>query len=60
MDKLTRKFQVVITETLKLRVDVEAGSKDEAEQIVADGWRNSQYILDSENFTGVEFEASEE
>lgn len=53
-----QEFDVTITETLKMTVNVEAASREEAEQMVSDGWRNSEYILDADNFTDVEFEAS--
>ena len=53
-----REFEVTITETLKMTVTVEAKNRDEAEQIVSDNWRNSDYILDADNFTGVEFDAA--
>ena len=43
-----------------ITVDVEAHSRDEAEQIASDNWHNSDYILDADNFVGVEFEATEE
>ena len=52
--------KVRITETLVMTVDVEAHSRDEAEQIASDNWHNSDYILDADNFVGVEFEATEE
>lgn len=52
-----QKFKVTITETLKMTVEVEAGDKYEAEQMVSDNWHESRYILDAENFTGVAFEA---
>lgn len=51
------KYKVTITETLTMTVEIEAGSVDEAEQIASDNWRNSEYILDADNFTGVVFEA---
>lgn len=51
-------FKVVITETLKLTVEIEAGDPYEAEQIASARWHNSEYILDSENFASVDFEAS--
>ena len=51
------KFMVTITETLKLSVEVEADDRYEAERIVSDGWRNSAYILDADNFVDVAFEA---
>ncbi len=50
-------FDVTITENLKKTVQVEANNRNEAEQIVLDNWRNSEYILDSECFSGVEFKA---
>jgi hypothetical protein len=53
----SRTFTVTITETLKLTVEVEAKDQSEAEQIVSDNWNNSEYILDADNFVGVEFEA---
>jgi hypothetical protein len=54
----SRAFSVVITETLKMTAEVEAASREEAEQMVSDNWRNADYILDAENFAGVEFEAT--
>jgi hypothetical protein len=53
-----RTFSVAITETLKTTVEIEAASREEAEQIASDNWRNSEYILDADNFAGVEFEAA--
>ena len=50
-------YDVTITETLKKTVTVEAMDKVEAEEIVTDAWRNSEHILDADNFIGVEFEA---
>lgn len=52
-----RTFEVTITETLRAKVEVEADSREEAEQLVSDRWRNSEYILDAENFEGVDFKA---
>lgn len=40
-----------------MTVDVEAEDEREAEQIVSDRWHDSDYILDADNFVGVEFEA---
>ena len=50
-------YKVKITETLEKVVEVEAEDRDEAEQIVSDAWHNSEYILDAEDFKGVEFNA---
>ena len=52
-----KEYDVTITETLKMTVTVEAESQLEAEQMVSDNWRNQEYILDSDNFTGVDFKA---
>ena len=54
-----KKFNVTITETLKMVVEVEAQNQQQAEQIVSDRWRNSEYILDADNFCEVEFTATE-
>lgn len=54
-----RKYTVTITETLKMNVEVEAEDEFEAEQIVSDRWHNSEYILDADNFTNVDFKARE-
>lgn len=52
-------FSVTITETLKMVIEVEAQNQQQAEQIVSDRWRNSEYILDADNFCEVEFTATE-
>jgi len=44
-------FEVTITETLQKVVTIEA------EQMVSDNWRDSEYVLGADNFAGVEFEA---
>lgn len=54
-----KKFNITITETLKMVVEVEAQNQQQAEQIVSDRWRNSEYILDADNFCEVEFTATE-
>jgi len=54
-----KKFSVTITETLKITVEVDAENQEQAEQIVSDKWKNSEYILDADNFCGVEFTAVE-
>ena len=54
-----KNYKVTITETLQMDVEVEAESQAEAEQIVSDGWCRSEYVLDSDYFDGVEFEAEE-
>lgn len=50
-----KEYDVKITETLEKMVTVEAESRDAAEEQVKTAYYNSEYILDAENFTGVEF-----
>lgn len=52
-----KEFDVTITETLRKTVSVKAESLEEAEQLVSDQWRNSEYILDADDFEGVAFSA---
>ncbi len=52
-----KKYNVTIIETLKMEVEVEAHSHEEARHIVAAKWDNCDYILDSDHFEGVSFEA---
>jgi hypothetical protein len=51
-------YRVTITETLKRAIIVDASDQSEAEQIISDGWHNSEYILDADNFYDVEFTAA--
>ena len=50
-----KEFDVTITETLEKNVKVEAESRQEAEDAVKKSYYNSEYVLDAENFTGVQF-----
>ena len=50
-----KKFDVEITETLQRKVSVEAASKEDAERMVTQAWNNQDYVLDSGDFTGVDF-----
>ena len=50
-----REYEVTITETLEMTVAVEAESREEAQQIASDNWKNGDYILDAESFKDVEF-----
>ena len=56
-DSTPQKFKVTITETLERTVEVEAGSQQQAEQIVSADWRLGGYVLDASDFVEVEFEA---
>lgn len=55
-----KEYDVKITETLEKTVTVQDESRDAAEEQVKAAYYNSEYILDSENFTGVEFGTQEE
>lgn len=55
-----KEYSVTITETLEKTVVVEAESREEAERIVEENWKNGEYVLDSENFVGVHIEAEKE
>lgn len=50
-----KSFDIEITETLQRTVSVAADSREEAEQMVDDGWHNRDYVLDSEDFIDVDF-----
>ena len=50
-------YKVTITEKLEMTVEVEATSRYEAERLVGQNWKNSDYILDADHFKGVTFKA---
>ena len=50
-----KEYDINIVETLEKTVTVKADSYEEARQMVEDSWHESEYILDAENFTGVDF-----
>lgn len=50
-----KEYDVKITETLEKTVTIKAASREEAEEKVRQAYYDSEYILDYENFTGVEF-----
>ena len=54
-----RDYFVTITETLKMKLNVEAESMEEAIEKVKDGWRSGEYILDADHFEDVDFEAED-
>lgn len=52
------KFEVDITETLQMRVEVEAETMDDAVELVRDGYYDSEHVLSADNSNAeVEFEA---
>ena len=50
-----REYEVTITETLEMTVAVEAESREEAQQIASDNWKNGDYNLDADHFKDVTF-----
>ena len=50
-----KEYKVLITETLQKKVFVEAETEREAHRRVQDAWKNAEYILDADDFQGVEF-----
>ncbi len=58
-ENLLKEYKVTITETLKKDVYVEAETRHEAEQKVFDAWRNSEHILDADNFIDADFDAED-
>lgn len=58
--KRLKEYDVKITETLERTVTVQASSKEEAEEKVNAAWSNSEYVLDSEDFVGVDFKTESE
>ena len=50
-------FRVRIKEVLEREVKVTARSMEDARDIVRNGYRNSEYVLDASDFKGVSIEA---
>jgi hypothetical protein len=48
-------YKVRINEVLEMIVTVEAESATQAREIVESGYKNSEYILDADNYRGVVF-----
>lgn len=54
------KFKVEIKEVLIRTIEVEAASKSKAEAKVEKMWKNSEVVLDSDDFSYVEYTAYKE
>ena len=52
-------YEVTITETLQMTVEVEATTREQAQELVERKWNDREYILDAETFKGVDFSARE-
>src|SRR5699024_7548234 len=55
--KTMKTYEVTITETLQKTVEIEAASREQAEELVEQKWNASEYVLDAEAFVGVDFDA---
>lgn len=51
-----KKFDVVISEYLEKTISIEAENEYEALKLAEQTWKNGEVVLDSSNFTGVEFD----
>ena len=49
-----KEYGVVITEMLRKVVYVEAASAEQAEKQAYSNWKDGEYIMDAENFIGVD------
>ena len=56
---MAKNYKVTITETSTMIVDVQADSREEAEELISDKWYTGEYILGAENFGHVDFKATE-
>ncbi len=54
-----KEYDITITETLEKTVSVAAASRENAEEMVKQGYYNSEYVLDADNFTQVDFKTGE-
>ncbi len=50
-----KEFDITIAETLKRTVTVEADSREAAEDMVEENWRNGEYVLDADDSKEVDF-----
>ena len=55
-----KRYKVLITETHQKTVVVDAATEQEAHQRAIDAWKNSEYLLNADDFQGVEFHVSGE
>lgn len=54
--KTMKTYYVTITETLQKTVEVEAASREQAQELVERKWNDSEYILDADAFKGMDFQ----
>lgn len=50
-----KKYLIEITETLQKQIEVQANSREEAEQKIREQYRNEEIVLDDTNYVDTEF-----
>jgi len=50
-----KEHTVTITETLRKEISIEAKNPQDALRLVEENWKNGEYILDADDFSGVVF-----
>lgn len=53
-----KEFEVTISEMLEKTVSIEAETKEEAEQLIEEMWKDGDIILDADDFVGVEYQSN--
>ena len=54
-----KQYKVLVTETFQKLVAIEAESAEDARQRAEDAWRNTEYLLDIDDFKDVDFHVVE-
>lgn len=54
-----RKYDVTIREILERKLEIEAESREQAEQIACSKWMRGEPVLDAGDFKSVEYHAEE-
>lgn len=54
-----KQYKVLVTETFQKLVSIEAESAEDARQRAEDAWRNTEYLLDIDDFKDVDFHVVE-
>ena len=54
-----KQYKVLVTETFQKLVSIEAESAEDARQRAEDAWRNTEFLLDIDDFQDVKFHVVE-
>lgn len=54
-----KKYKIIITETLKKELEIEAESKDKALEFVKEKYRDEEIVLSADDFVDVDFKVKE-